>query len=208
MAENWELNVIQEKKLLLVEGGDEKNFFQAFLKHLQIFHIQIASVGGKDQFANRFPRVVKVPGFSQLESLAVIRDADQDAQAAFQSVVYFIKKYGLTAPEKAEEFIQAKPSVGIFIMPGSSEQGMLEDLCLKTVAKHPAMKCVDQFADCVRQLPAPPKVMAKARAHAFLSAMPKLIESVGRAAELSYWDFNSGELVNLRNFLMKLGEGN
>ncbi len=83
---------------------------------------------------------------------------------------------------------------------------MLEDLCLKTVSKHPAMKCVDQFADCVGHLPDPPKVMAKARAHAFLAAMPKLIESVGRAAEAKYWDFESGELAELRKFLAKLGE--
>ncbi len=206
MAENWELDVIREKKLLLVEGGDEKNFFQAFLNHLQIIHVQIVSVGGKDQFATRFPRVVKVPGFSQVESLVVIRDADKDAQAAFQSIVYFLKKHGLPAPERPEEFTQEKPYVGIFIMPGSSEQGMLEDLCLKTVTNHPAMKCVEQFADCVSHLPEPPKVMAKARAHAFLAAMPKLIESVGRAAESHYWDFHSPKLANLRQFLAKLGE--
>ncbi|NUM37239.1 MAG: hypothetical protein HUU50_22065 [Candidatus Brocadiae bacterium] len=204
MAENWGLNIIREKRLLLVEGLDEKNFFQAFLKHLQISYVQIESVGGKDQFANRFPRILKVPGFSQVEFLAVIRDADQDAQAAFQSIVYSLKKYDLPAPENPEQFIQARPSVGIFIMPGSSEQGMLEDLCLKTVAKHPAMKCVDQFSNCMEHLPDPPKVMAKARAHAFLSAMPKLIESVGRAAESNYWDFHSEELANLQKFLIEL----
>ena len=37
--------------LLLVEGIDDARFFAAFLKSLGIDHVQIAAVGGKDNFA-------------------------------------------------------------------------------------------------------------------------------------------------------------
>ena len=94
-----------------------------------------------------------------------------------------------------------KPNVGIFIMPGDFKNGMLEDLCLRTVKDNPAVKCAETFIECALKLEAPPRNIAKAKAQAFLAAMPDIVSSVGLGAEKRYWDFNSDELKNLRNFL-------
>ena len=89
-------------------------------------------------------------------------------------------------------------------MPGSSENGMLEDLCLKTVKDNPAMKCVNSFIDCAKGLGEPPKNIAKAKAQAYLAAMPKILSSVGIAAQKGYWDLDSIELHDLKTILLAL----
>ena len=193
---------ISKKKVLIVEGEDEVNFFTALLEHMRITGFEIHGIGGKDKFKSIFPALVRMPGFSDVEVLAVVRDADKDADAAFKSVRNILEREGLKPPIKMNQFSnKSKPIVGIFIMPGNSDTGMLEDLCLKTVENHPAMKCVNSFIDCVSKLDNPPNNISKAKAQVFLAAMPKLVNSVGLGAKKRYWNFNSKELTNLKSFI-------
>lgn len=37
-------------------------------------------------------------------------------------------------------------------MPGNAEEGMLEDLCLHTIANHPVLSCVEMYISCLREL--------------------------------------------------------
>ena len=89
------------------------------------------------------------------------------------------------------QFSDGNPRIGIFIMSGNSDTGMLEDLCLKTVGEHPAIECVNTFIDCASGLNNPPKIMSKAKAQAFLTAMPKIANSVGVGAQKGYWNLDS-----------------
>lgn len=190
------MDTIREKKVLAVEGKDEENFFKALLKYVDITDFEIRDVGGKDQFKNKLPALVKIPGFSDVvEVLAVIRDADNDANAAFKSIRDILRKAGLKPPKSRNQFSIGKPKIGIFIMPGNSDIGMLEDLCMETVKDHPAMKCVNTFIGCVSKLELPPNNLTKAKAQAFLSAMPNIVNSVSMPPpqnsqsykELSMW---------------------
>ena len=189
------MNVIRKKKVLAVEGKDEENFFEALLKYVDITDFAIHAVGGKDQFKNKLPALVRISGFSDVEVLAVIRDADKDANAAFKSIRDILKKEGLKPPKSRNQFSSGKPKIGIFIMPGNSDKGMLEDLCIETVKDHPAMKCVNTFIECVSKLEPQPNNLTKAKAQAFLSAMPNIVNSVGIAAQKKYWNFDSKKLT-------------
>ncbi len=197
---------IHQRKILAVEGQDEVKFFEALLKYMRITDVEVHEVGGKNQFKDKLPALVRMRGFSDVEILAVIRDADEDANAAFESIRNILEKEGLESPTKMNQFSAntIKPIVGIFIMPGNSDTGMLEDLCLKTVKSHPAMKCVDLFIDCVLKLNNPPKNSSKAKAQAFLAAMPEIEKSVGIGARKGYWNFDSSELTKLKSFIKKL----
>lgn len=205
---------ITSKKILTVEGKDEKNFFVIFLKHLSISDFQIEEVGGKDQFKNKFPALKLRPGFFHADGstfvthLAIIRDKNSDD--AFVSIREMLKKEGFTPPKSHGQFSQAKPKVGILIMPGDTVEGtMLEDLCMKTVEDHPAMKCVNEFASCVSDLPESPKNISKSKvavfkAQTFLAAQPDVVDSVGLAAKKKYWNFESPALKELKEFLNNL----
>lgn len=192
---------IREKTVLAVEGKDEVNFFGALLEYLEITGSDIRDLGGKYKFKVKLPALVKTSGFSDVEVLAVIRDADTDADAAFDSVRNVLTKEGLEPPARMNRFSDGNPMIGIFIMPGDSDRGILEDLCLRTVKDHPAMGCVDIFVDCAAELDHPPKIPAKAKAQAFLAAMPEIVNSVGLGAQKRYWNFNSNELSDLITFV-------
>lgn len=198
--------LIRHNKIIAVEGRDDANFFNALLRHIKITDVDIREVGGKAQFKDKLPALFRTPGFSDVYIFAVIRDADQDANSAFESIRNLLKKEGFAPPAKINMFSDNSPKVGIFIMPGNSEKGMLEDLCLKTVADNPAMTCVKPFMDSCLKLKTPPGNLAKASAQAFLAAMPEIVNSVGVGAEKGYWNFDSPILDELKNFLLKFKE--
>lgn len=200
---------ITSKKVLAVEGTDEKNFFETFLKHLGIYDFQVEVVGGKNQFPKKFPALLKTPGFFEANDspfvthIALIRDRDEDQ--AFESIAAIVRKEGLIPPEGHARFSNANPKVGIFTMPGDTVEGtMLEDLCLKTVEDHPAMKCVNEFVSCASALEKKPKNLSKTKIQTFLAAQPEIVNSVGVGALKSYWDFMSPVLDELKQFLVLL----
>lgn len=205
---------IKSKKLLAVEGKDEENFFGALLRHINITDFDIRRVGGKDQFKNKLPALKNVSGFLNADGspfvthLAIIRDENDDN--AFASVTNILKKEGFTPIKKHGQFSKGNPKVGVFIMPGETLKGtMLEDLCLKSVENHPAMRCVNEFACCVSALKTIPKNISKAKvqvfkAQIFLAAQPETVDSVGLGAQKQYWDFDSPALDELKQFLSNL----
>jgi hypothetical protein len=194
--------IIQHSRIMAVEGKDEVHFFSCLLNYMGQDDIEVFDVGGTVQFNDKFPALVRRSGFnSKVKKMAIIRDAEDNAENAFQSIKNILIKENITPPEKPNQFSIGKPNVGIFIMPGDFENGMLEDLCLRTVKDHPAVKCVDVFIECVSKLENPPRNIAKSKAQAFLAAMPDIVSSVGLGAEKRYWDFSSDELKKLKNFL-------
>lgn len=196
--------IIRQKKVIAVEGKDEVNFFNALLKDIGITDFEIRDVGGKQQFKNKLPALVRMSGFSDVEVLAIIRDADNDANAAFKSISNILRKEGLKPATEAAQFSEGRPKIGIFIMPGNSDAGMLEDLCLKTVENHPAMDCVRPFVNCISELEESPNNIVKAKAQAFLAAMPELANSIGVGAQKGYWNFKSEKLTDLKSFIDNL----
>ena len=197
--------VIRKKKVLAVEGDDEINFFDSLLKYMGISDAEIYKVGGKNQFKNKLPALVNTTGFfDNVESFAVIRDANADANAAFTSIKNILQKQNLNPPSQMNKFVNNGLKLGIFIMPGNSAEGMLEDLCLRTVQHHPKMSCINEFMDCILKFEEPPKNVAKAKAQSYLAAMPIIANSVGIGAQKGYWDFDSNELDELKLFLENL----
>lgn len=200
---------ITSKKIIAVEGRDDDKFFDALLRYMNITDFDIRFVGGTGEFQNKLPNLKKTSGFfhadgsSFVTHLAIIRDENGDN--AFSSIANILKREGFTSPESHGQFSDASPKVGIFIMPGKTVKGtMLEDLCLKTVEKHPAMKCVNEFVSCVSALEPKPKNISKAKAQTFLAAQHEIVNSVGLGAQKDYWDFESPALEELKQFLSHL----
>jgi hypothetical protein len=196
-------SVITKPKLLLGEGVDEVRFFDALLKHLKITDIQVQEYGGKNKLGAYLKALVTpVPGFAQVVSLAVTRDADTDATGAFQSVCYALQSAGLPAPAAHGLNAGVNPEVHAFIMPDGQAPGMLEDLCLASVATDPALPCVDAFFRCVlsaakRQ----PNNKAKASLHAWLASQAIPDKRLGEAAEAGYWPWHDPAFLPLIQFL-------
>lgn len=202
------MDTLVKANLIVVEGKDEKLFLEKLLDQMGLRGItDVRDVEGKDHFRTKIPALLKMTGFDEnVKSLAIIRDADDNADAAFQSIQSIMRRAECEPPAVMNEFQEGGDrKVGIFIMPGDSERGMLEDLCLRTVSDHPAMKCVDSFVSCIQGLEQPPNEvhLSKVKVVAFLAAMPELAitNAVGRGAMKGFWNLDSPELDGLKKFL-------
>ncbi len=201
---------IKSKKLLFVEGADEFNFFDKLLNHIDLHDVQTIVTGGKTRFSSDdgFEAITALPGYENVTALAVIRDADSDANNAFRSVANTLEKFKLPVPENAGMFFQGETKkVGIYIIPDGTAPGMLEDLCLEIVKEEPVMHCVEQYIACVRKNADRkqfPKNEKKAKIQAYLAGMHEIVNSLGLGAQKGYWDFNHPSLNKLKAFLENL----
>lgn len=211
---------IRSDRLLLVEGRDEEEFFSALLRHMGIDDVDLMHYEGKRRLPDVFPTLLVTPGFSTVVRYAITRDANDDPAAAFQSVQETLRRCQQPCPERPSEFTGgAAREVGVFLLPGTNQLGMLEDLCLRTVADHPVSPCVQDFMQCLaarlarRDAGTPadphtayyPKNEAKARAHAFLAGMHELVQRVGVAAHRGYWNLDHPAMDEMKAFLKALG---
>lgn len=162
---------LTKSKLLLVEGKDEQNLFTALVSHLSLADFQIIAAGGYTQFQSRLKAVMITPGWENVQTLAIIRDADNDAAAAFQSIRSVLQRCGLPSPQRPEALLSDTPSVSVLIVPPHAATGMLEDVCLESVQDDPAMPCVTDYLNCLRNSGIEqPANMAKASVRAFLAS--------------------------------------
>lgn len=147
-----------------------------------------------------------VPGYSTpVRAMAIVLDAEGDAAAAFAKVADALASAGLPAPAAAGQVTAGVLKVGVFLVPDNVSPGMIETLCLRSVAADPAWECLDVFFRCVESnggtLPAN---IDKARAQAFLSTRPQPDLPVGLAALEGYWDFAHETFKPLIDFLRRL----
>lgn len=204
---------IVRSKILVVEGRDEEMFFDAALQdHLGLTDIQIMPIGGKTKLTLNMKGPVNDVGFPMVRSLAILRDADLTAPGAatvaagqaFQSVCGSLQHVGLPCPAAHGRFAIGPPRVGIFIVPNGVDDGMLETLCLLSVASLAEYPCVDGYLQCLQGHGVIPSNLHKARAHAWLASRPEPDKRVGEAAQASYWPWNSGAFQDLWSFIGSL----
>ncbi|MBI4772182.1 MAG: hypothetical protein HY784_17625 [Chloroflexi bacterium] len=193
--------------MLVGEGVEEVRFLRAFLTHLQIKDVQVEHYGGKSGLAAYLKALTGPPrsGFREVTTLGITRDADADWTTAFQSVGDVLGKLGLSVPTAPGLFATGSPRVGVLILPGNNEPGMLEDLCLAAVEDDPGMPCVDEYLECVGARAArQPGNPAKARVHAWLASQVRPDLRLGEAAEKGYWPWESPAFDPLERFLRNL----
>jgi len=192
-------------KQLLVEGADASRFFQAFSVALALPSLQIHNFGGNNELPGFLKALALMSGFNDIASLAIIRDAETDPQAAFQSVCAALRKAGLAAPGKSSAFSSDRPQVGVFILPDASSAGMLESICLRAVATDPAFTCVETYFECLEQAGVRrPVNMEKARLQAFLASRHRPGLRIGEAAAAGVWPWQDATFDALRHFLSAL----
>ena len=203
-TENYE---ITEPKILAVEGKDEQNFFRAFIKSLSLGKIQVMDIAGKTQFKDRLGALTSTPGFPQVESLGVVRDADDNPIGAFQSVCASLENAKLPVPDRPWHFQTGTHKVIVMIMPDGTSDGMIEDLCLKAVQSDIAMPCVREYIECLQRegvTISNPRVLSKARVQTFLASKPETGISLGIAALKGYWPLSDQTFDQVRQVLQNL----
>lgn len=196
---------VEEPVQLLVEGNDQRNFFETLLCHLGRIDVQVHNFGGVNDLRDFLPGLVDAPGFKEtVRSVGIVRDAETSAESALQSIQSSLRKAGLETPDSPGKRISADPSVTVLILPDGKRKGMLETLLCESFAGTPVDECIDGFFECVEAVGESVKRPDKARAWAYLTTMPDPHHSVGVAAKRGYWDLDHDAFGNVRDFLEKL----
>ncbi|MBW1617038.1 MAG: hypothetical protein JRJ49_11055 [Deltaproteobacteria bacterium] len=201
---------IATKSLLAVEGKDECNFFKALLKHLNIKHVQLVDIGGKDRFKAEFGYLYGREGFSSIKQIGFVRDAEEKpAQSAFQSICGILKKKGLPTPDKPNQVAETQGlKIGVYIMPDNKGAGMLENLCLQTIKDKPINDCIQNYIQCLKQYQTKKEKQkyneAKSRVQTYLASRVPIKNSLGLGALKGYWNFEHQCFQNIKQFLKQL----
>ena len=197
---------IESSVQLMVEGNDQRNFFEAFARHLGIGNMQVQDFGGVNEFSDFISNLAAEDDFRDtVHSIGIVRDAERSAQSAFQSIQSSLLRVGLPVPSQPAQTASGYPSISVFILPDNSNSGMLETLLCQTFQDDPIGGCVDDFLTCARSAGGEDlRNPDKSRAHAFLSTMPRPEVSVGVAARRSYWNLDHPAFDEIRAFLRTL----
>lgn len=198
---------IRATKLIAVEGTDEVNLLSKLKESLATSDIEIRALTGKSSLPTKFAALVNTPGFPNVTSLGIIRDADDDAEAAFKSVCGALEEVGQAVPQKPLQVVvgtQGNPKVVVLILPYGLNKGMLEDVCLQSVADDPAMPCVEDYFQCLKEKHTLPSNLSKAKVHAFLASREPPDLRLGHAAQRGFWPLRHSAFEPLKQFLSML----
>lgn len=196
---------ISKPRLLVVEGIEACVFFDALLKQMGLADtVQTQDFGGVNELSSFLRTLPGTSGFRQVTSLGIVRDAENNAQSAFQSVCGSLKRAELSVPQQPMVGASGSPKVSVFVLPDCSSPGMLETLCLQSVETDPVMSCVAEYFECVEANGILPNNTDKARLHAFLASRNKPGLRLGEAAAKGYWPWDSPVFDPLRQFLRAL----
>ena len=123
------------EKLLLVEGTDDRRLFGALAGHLGINGIAIESYNGKPNLGNDLADRVRSPNFRAYSSIGIVRDADDNARSAFDSVIGSLRRANLPTRRSAPVAAATQHGlrVAVLIIPPGEDSGELENLCLRSI---------------------------------------------------------------------------
>jgi len=203
--------LISAQKQLLVEGRTAEILFRELIEHLKLTDMQVRDYGDVNNLNDYLRTFSRLPGFVEIvRSLGIVRDAeDQPALAAFESVCGSLGMANLPIPSQVGAISGEPFRTGVFILPNCVDTGMLENVCLESVANEGESKiklrCVDSFFECIEmQGLALPKNLTKARTWAFLSSQDVSDPQVGRAAQKRIWLWDSAAFEPIKTFLQEL----
>ena len=197
---------IIKPNLLLVEGKDDVGFFEGLITHLDLNDIQIINVGSTSKYGDRLKAIRNSPNFKKIViSIGIVRDADTNSDAAFQSISGYLRSAKLPVPEKPLKPSKSTPQVTVMILPKEGEPGMLEDLCLSSVVSDSAFPCMEAYFQCLQEngLSLPNKI-SKAKVQVFLASRQKVGLSLGVAAKAKLWPFDDNAFDQVKTFLQMI----
>ena len=202
--------VIEANHLLLVEGKDEINLFTGLIKcrfpnNENATIVQIEQVG-KSEFRRNFGSIVlSAQKSASLKAIGIVRDADGDASAAFDSVCDGVRNFGYEPPQRHGHFSDQTPGIGVFITPDGEAQGAIETICRRSVMDSDAGRCVEAYLNCLKEYDSLLSSSCdKSFAHAYLSALRDPVARVGEGALQGAWNFGSQEFAGLYQFIRDL----
>ena len=205
-AQGWSRRVEQDR-LLLVEGRDEVNLFEAIRNSLALVRPQVIDGGGKDQIPGRLAALLADANTRSIDVtfVGVARDANGDGHSAFRSVQGTLRRLDLPVPAQPVQVAGSDdeaPNTAILIIPDVDTPGDIETLCWEAVREGTSAPCVVGYVDCLKKRDAmESKSESKTLVHAYLASQEDPTTSVGLGAIKGYWPLEANAFEGVRHFI-------
>lgn len=213
---------VEKRHLILCEGRDELFFLIAYLNsaHLSATpgfseDIQVMDFGGNNDLLEQLKVLKITPGFDEVKTLLIVRDAEKDANAAIQQIRTALEKNAFTAPDGPHRWVRDEENngihIGFLLFPdchGTPVAGTLEDLCLSILNQPDAtelLEDIDGFLDRLEGgLGREFAHRFKTRLHTYLAVSDKYVGmKIGEAANAGAFDWSNKKLTPLRDFIQE-----
>lgn len=193
-------------KFVFCEGGDDKAVIKALAQSIGLSDLRVEPFLGKDRLREFLRQAKTRPEFSRelVQSIGIVRDADENGRAAFQSVRDALEANGFKTPDANGGFAQNGIKTGIMVIGPNNGNGILEDLCLHSVSDRPEFGCVDDYFKCVSDKSDRKAFSSKAKVRVWMASHTDFELYVGKAAEAGYWPWDSSVFDSLKQFLRQL----
>jgi hypothetical protein len=191
-------------KFVFCEGKDDVAVVNGLASVLNL-DLKVEEYGGKNKLSIFLESLQSRPEFAQqkVSAMAVLRDADENEAAAFQSVISHLQQNKFSYPQANGGFSNGAFKVGVFIV-GVNGQGMIEDLCMNSVANRPEYSCVDNYFACITEKSGRTQFSSKAKVRVWMASHVDYEYHVGKAAQEGYWPWDSPAFDLLKDFLRAL----
>jgi hypothetical protein len=192
-------------RFVFCEGPDDVSVVRGLVGLLQV-DLQVEPFRGKNNLRNFLKQVKERPEFASqsVKAIGVIRDADESAASAFQSVHEALSNNGFTPPEANGQIASGPVKTGILVQP--EDRGEIEHLCLRSVSDLPEYACLEDYFQCLTERTGGKSFSSSARIRAWMATQPDTSLYVGKAAEKGYWPLEHAAFEPLRVFLKALSE--
>lgn len=186
-------NKIEKSKLLLVEGADALYFFIWACGTFGMDDVQVMDFGGINDLTAYLKALPLFPGYDQVNTIVVARDAENDPITAVSDVKRSLQQATLPVPGKPFEFTGNVPRAAFMIFPGFENNsdgqssllpGTLEDLCLEIVKDCSTFECVDLYLECLQSKGHEIRRWHKTKLHSYLAGQNDFVGlKIGEAAK-------------------------
>lgn len=193
-------------KLVLGEGQDEVDVITALCQARQVEGLTIEDYEGRDNLIPALRDLPKRPEYvqKQIESLAILVDADNNPTGAWQRLRDAAQSHlNISLPGHAS-FAGEQPRIAGYVVARPDGKGMLEDLCLLALAGKPGLDCLDDYFRCLVEKTEQKEYHAKAKFRAWLSAQEDREMRLGQAAAKGHLPWDSPAFDPLVAFLKTL----
>ena len=211
---------IKKSNIILCEGRDVTSFIINYLGFLikkdGIFdEIQAMDFGGIAELTDQIGTLVKMPSFSMVRSVLIIRDAERDYTKAKANIKGTYDSFGVAMPGKPGEIVMFNDQVktSYLLLPSLDDigeiNGTLEDLCLELIMaeNHEAIQGeVENYLKILQnEMGMKYPRIHKNKLHLMISSYDKYVDAkAGEAGQRGMYDFDSPKLDYLKDTMRRM----
>ncbi len=196
---------IEKTLALLVEGAAYVATLSKMLDAHTAFAVQIFNFKQEGVTLRQYMKAfVRLKGFSKLEAIGVICDAEESHTGTSQSVRDVFSGLGLPRPEASSSFTHGPPRTGYLIVPDGKKSGCLEHAFLAACKNENLKISAEAFLKSVDDGERNDNWRAKVMVYAMIAGSEKPEATLATSMGLSLWDTNASALCVMRDFAVGL----